>query len=666
MRILFFVYRQIVQKIIYPLALLSLIILWMLSTESGLQTTLQLAESFIPGQFKFKTVKGNWWTRIQFQDVRWTYPNFTFSAKTWSFNPNITTLLSNRLYLDNIVLEQAKINLLNPIQLATHPISIKSHATGIEFSPLLGNRTVKVQNPGHVEITIGEHTLKWSSDPKQNTLLNWALSTAPSEKLSIDSQGTLNIENPTRIQGSIAHLEFNFHSRTLGHLIFSNINIQDLNLEELLFAQKLSGSIHANIHHLNAISALFPVVARPAGDINVRLDLNGTLKDPEFILNATLENGKFYLPRERIKINDIHLSITGNLMDTLSLTGGGRAGEGQFKLSGTASPFLDHMPNLLTLKGKNLQLHDTANMFIIASPNLELQYRDHAFFLDGSLHIPKGAIIEREDMGNIVHSRDVVYATPTTTEKSFSTIEFFPNIQLVIDEGFRYIDNKLDMILKGKLQVEKREDGLYAGNGRLTIVEGQYRLDSGIQYIRKGRLLFVTGTLLNDPLLDIKMSPKNSTTQKKESIENNIYVYGTLKNPIIQLFETNQKTFETLAKMGLSSHAAKPEKGRKLESHLLRASPFIEKLQQNIGVEFGFEAKETQQNLDSPLAHTTTVFVISKPLSESFSIQVLTGIRGEHINSARLKYSLNKNFDTVLESGSDGTGADLTFSMESD
>lgn len=661
-----FLYNQILLKIVFPILLLSLLILWCLTTESGLRTAMQLSESFIPGRIRIQNVSGNLWTHVKFMDIQWEHPNFILTADTLSFTPNLKTLIENRIYLENIDLNKATITIRDHVKLNMAPISIQTHSVAIELTPVIGNKTFKLINPGHVEISSENHALQWTEVSKNTPAILWKLSSRPLEHLSIESNGLLKFDDFRRIAGQINHLALNFHSRTIGNLIFSNIDIHNFNIIELLSNRHLSGRVTANIANLNAISILFPVIARPKGEVNASLTVQGTLNKPSLMLEATLHNGKFYLPKDRIKINDIYLNIHGNLLETITLTGFGHAGEGQFKVSGTIAPFLPHMPNQLTLKGKNLQLHDTANMFITASPDVQLRYEDNAFFLNGLLEIPKGAIIEREDV-NIVHSRDVVFTDPIrVSEKGPNSVEFYPNIQLIIDEGFRYVGHKLDLVLKGKVRITKRDDGLYTGDGRLTIVEGQYRLDSGVQYTKQGRLMFVTGTLLNDPLLDIKMSPKNNAS-KRENIEDNIYVYGTLKNPHVQLFETTQKTFGALAKIGLSSNVPQTDRQRQLENRLLAGSnPIIDSLKQNIGVEFGFETKEVQRNLNSPLSKTTTVFVIGKPLTENFSFQVLTGIRGEHINSARLKYSFNDNWDTSIEHGTDGTGADITFSLQCD
>lgn len=669
MRIIAFVYHQILLKILYPLILCLCVFIWCFTTQSGLETLVQFSKVFIPGTLKIEAMRGTLWGHVELKNVHWNHPDFTFTASEVSFNPNIITLFNNRVYVNDITLSEATLMISNlkapsPIK----PIDINSHATAIVVEPLLGRSRLKLSKPGHVEISISNHVFKWVGDLEKDSILHWTFSSNAWEPLSIDAHGMLNVAYPNNVEGDIKALKFNFDPLSLRkHLIFSNISIKKIDLEQFLKAHSLSGSLYANIHQLNVISAFFPAIARPAGEIIAELQLKGYIQNPDLIVEVTLNNGKFYLPKDRIKINNIHAVLTGNLLETLQLNGFGNAGENSFTFKGSASPFLTDTANQLTLTGKNLQLHDTANMFIVASPDITLHYQDHAFYLQGIVEIPKGAIIQRNHQ-NIIRSQDVVF-TGSTTDKA-NPIGFYPNIQLIIDEGFRYIDNKLDITLKGKLQVEKREDGLYSANGRLTIVEGEYQLESGTQYIRKGRLLFVPGTLLNDPLLDIKMASK-SALQQKVSTENNIYVYGTLKKPIVQLFETNQKTFETLAKIGMSAHPSPTLNQKTLETRVLATGaqpvigklPFIETLQKNLGLEYGFETT----NLDSPLSRSTTVFVISKPLSENFSIQILKGIREKNISSARLKYSLNENFDAILESGTeDNIGADLQFSKECD
>jgi autotransporter translocation and assembly factor TamB len=632
---------------------------WLFSSESGLQTTLWFISHFTAEQFNYKTAKGTLWTRVTFTDVQLKYPDFYFKADQFSFDPNLHTLFRNRVYLNNLNFQKATIRFKQNM-----PIQLTSSLTALEFNLWGFPKVLKVLQPGTGELIWDQSAFKWTLDKESTNKLLWNLTISNPNTLSVESEGFLNIKNPKNVQGSIEHLKLNFHSPHLSNLNFYNIDIHDFNFSQLLDKQELQATLDAHINDLKVISMLFPVIARPSGEIHAELKLKGSLQDPILALQARLDQGYFALPKYKMKIKELALDISGDILKTLTLSGSGHSGDGQFRYTGHASPFMPDSPNELQLVGKNVQLHNTADMFIIASPEVKLTYKDHALFIEGIINIPQGAIIERENM-NIIHSHDVILLNNISKQPLPSPLTVYPSVQLIIQEGFRFLDNKLDIILKGKLSVEKRWDGLYAGNGRLTIVSGQYHLESGVQYINRGRLLFVTGTLLNDPLLDIKTSSKASPQAKDAST---LYVYGTLKKPKIQFFETSQQQFENLAKLGVSVNQPKSNEAQDKARFLATGTnPLIEKLQNKVGFQFGFDTKVTQTNLDAPFGRSSTVFVIGKPLTENLSIQFLQGIQSaDKTSTGRLKYSLSEHWDATVEHGSDGTGADLTFSVESD
>ncbi len=656
MRIVYYIYRHVIRNLIILLLLISVMFCWLLSSESGLQTTLWFITHFTREQFIYKTAKGTLLTRVEFSDIQLQYPEFYFKAAKFSFDPNLHTLFRNKVYLNNLNFQKAEIRFKQNM-----PMQLTSSLTALEFNLWGSPKVFKIMQAGTGEFAWDQNTFKWTLDNDNPDKLLWAVVISNPLNVSIESEGYLNIKNPKNVQGSIEHLKLNFHSPHLSNLNFYNMGISDFNFSKLIEKQELQATLDAHINNLNILSILVPAIARPSGEIHAELQLKGTLQDPILALNARLTQGYFALPKYRMKIKDLSLDLSGDILKTLTLSGSGRSGEGLFNCNGYASPFLPESPNELELVGKDLRLHNTADMFIIASPDIKLNYKDHALFIEGIIDIPQGAIIERENI-NIIHSNDVVFLNRDAKSSVSSPLTVYPNVQLIIHEGFKFLDNKLNIILKGKLGLQKREDGLYSGSGRLTIVSGEYRLESGVQYIHRGRLLFLTGTLLNDPLLDIKITSKPNPQANDAST---LYVYGTLKKPKIQFFETSQQQFDNLAKLGVSANQPKTNEGM-LQARALATgtNPLIEKLQTKMGLQFGFESKVTQKNLDAPFGGSTPVFVIGKPLTENLSIQFLQSI-GKN-STARLKYSLSEHWDASIESGTDGTGGDLTYSIETD
>jgi len=432
--------------------------------------------------------------------------------------------------------------------------------------------------------------------------------------------------------------------------------------------QKITGNITAQWSDLSRIYSFIPEIAKLKGSLDINGKITGSARHPLLSLQANIKKTAFFIPKQGIQIKNLDCKISGNLYEKFTLEGTGLAGDGAFTVKGTS--YLNKEPKAtLELNGKNLQIYNTTNIQIIASPAVTLNYANHMCFLQGSVQISEAYIFIRDNKNYASPSKDVVLVN-SKDENAAHPFKIVPSLYLKIENQLHFKGYGLDGIVGGKLAIDQRPDGLLSGTGRLTIKEGKYRLQGATRYIHHGHLLFPPGTLLSDPILDILISQKR-VGEQREGADVGIYVQGTLQNPLPHLYSSAPlQNADILSRLGLgSTEVTGTENQRQVltqTAFLLsgNANPFMDLLQTNLGLEeFSLESRET--NTISTQGGTDTVFVVGRPLSKKLYLQCLQNVM-EPVTTVKLKYFLGPYLSTSVETGTEGLGGDITFSMEKD
>jgi len=436
-----------------------------------------------------------------------------------------------------------------------------------------------------------------------------------------------------------------------------------------ILEQPIQGSLKGKIEDFRFVYSMAPHIEKIKGSLEIEGKIIGKLNKPLLQFSANLNQGMFFLPKLGIQPQNLKFQLMGELPGTLNITGKGIVGNGQFQLKGIAA-ILDQSKINLSIAGKKLQIYNTKDIKINASPEINLDYINNTFFVQGIVHIHESHISIHNQKNNPLLSQDVVLINSKTSDDSHP-FKLIPSLYLIIDNQLHYKGHGLDAVIGGKLDIEERPDGLLSGNGKLTINEGKYRIQGYTRFIHQGKLLFPTGTLLTDPLLDIRISEKRPE-EYKDGTDIGIYVQGTLQRPVMQLYSSNSnvKSSEILSRLGFGSTESTGEQRQVLSqtAFLLAGSvnPFIEALQDNLGIEeFSIGSRATQNSFATGDG-TDTVLVVGKSFTKKIYIQYLQSVM-EPIGTIKLKYFLNSQFTTSIETGTeDDIGVDLTFSMETD
>jgi len=705
--------RTIVRSVLYPCLFGLGLFIWILCTQSGLIVFYGILKQVIPGHLDVATLKGCLIDTLHIEGIHYVSETCSFQANSITVKTELQTqrlLYSPTLLLNKAVitfpkapntpltLTHAKANLTYPLRESWMSIQLENIAGTFKDAGFTGalqlhadHQTIKwVDAKG----TWGTHQFKirphqhqlatWTWTHKQLSasgliqfLPQWLVAAEgklilphSTERIALPGNQFYNLHYTGEItaklnqQGLALHLSAKENPK---NSVEGDILLPGFRITRSWHEQPLQGSLKGRLQDLSIAYLLAPAISRLKGNIELRATITGSLAKPLLHFNAQLDNSIFSIPKQRITLKAFSAHLEGNIPGILNMTSTGTLSGQSFFIKGHIDPLSPQKNTVFELSGHQLRIYNTPNIYVIASPRLLLRYTDNQLKITGDVSIPEAKITLAEAQNSVMRSNDVKIMDKPKDVPDSEPFYLDPNITLLIDEKLHFKGHGLDAIVGGQLHIERRLDGLYTGTGRLLIKEGKYRLQSSMGRIHKGRLVFPKGTLLTDPLLDIRISQKSDRLE--DPTEVGIYVQGTLLKPIYHLYSSDHlHQTEILSRLGLGGteieggsqhHQLLSQSAMLLSSG---AHPFIERLQNKLGLEeIGIQSR-TIHSIQVP-GGTDSALVIGKALSNKLYLQFLQGML-EPISLLRLKYALTSHVAVSVEKSTEGIGTDLSFSLE--
>ncbi|HEV2524534.1 MAG TPA: translocation/assembly module TamB domain-containing protein, partial [Gammaproteobacteria bacterium] len=639
------------------------------STESGCKTSFWIIKNVIPGDLQIEKVKGKWTDRLILQNVAYENSALQFSTEAVIFEPNMMSLLNSIIHVPFLKLEKASFIWK---QNSASPLFIENGVGQFQMTFNRQNLSIDIQNltgswfdmPLHAHAKINIIGKLFQIPTGTVVLGENKISITKSALLKNQFEWIVNLNNAKKIKA-------NFN----GYLVPEQAqNYWSGQLSKANFSSEITGDWFLRAPSIIQLSTTHITLKNITLQNNTqRLQIKGDFYYGKQGLNSNLHLASLFVPKQALTLKDLNLNISGKIGHPLLLKGSGYSGEGKFQVDGTLQ-FNTEKRLSLNLTGKNLQIYNTRNIQITGSPTLTLSLNNNTLFVDGTLLIHKAYLAMQDQKNVTLLSKDIVLTNSSDASTKANSFRIIPNVYVVIENNLHFDGYGIIGTVGGKLTINERPDGLLTGNGKLTIKEGKYRLQGATRYIHRGHLLFPPGTLLKDPLLDILIS-QNRVQQQGNITNTNIglYVQGTLLHPIYHPYssDSNLKSADILSRLGFGqSEATGDENQRQLFAQTAflfsgTANPFVDFLQKNLKLEeFNLESKPTNKTFYTQ-GGADTVLVVGKSLSEKLYLQYLQSII-EPIATIRLKYFLSRLFTASAETGTEGIGGDLTFSMEKD
>ena len=402
-----------------------------------------------------------------------------------------------------------------------------------------------------------------------------------------------------------------------------------------------------NFQDITPIMTFIPNITRLKGKLQgfIHLDHQSKLKT-----NLALKDITMSLPEYGIKIKPLNINFTANDTQTVFINGKGimRQGPGEFTLKGHLEPFSKNIPNILEISGDNIECINIPGYHLIASLKLKLVLllQQSALQITGNIIIPNGSInLDQQKSTSIVKSKDIVFIEQTGNSAK-NNFRILPNIDLRIESKTKLLGKGLDTTISGKLKIYTEND-IVLGDGRVSIKQGTYKLSGQEFIIEKGRFIYLPGTLIANPSLDIKILPKN-----KQQQDQYLYIEGTLNDPVIKDSGLANEHQAMLQLLSFGSDKIITSIKEKLHLH-----------------EFGVEEDNYISNQYKIKNHDESVlsnknFVVGKKINDKLHIQYLKTLNTTN-NTVRLKYIISPRWSLGIETSTEsGHGADLGFSLD--
>ncbi len=450
----------------------------------------------------------------------------------------------------------------------------------------------------------------------------------------------------------------------------------------------LSGNVKTHIKQIKTLSSLVPSVANLRGELDVDINLAGSLIKPEWLGYMHLKNAK--LPAtslgKKAILNDLRLTFLQD--NKVSLNGKGLWGSGEFTITG-GGQMLTQKPNFnIQLKGEKLLLSDTPEYYIVANPDLSLTLQNGNMNLTGQIVIPEADIKSLKSPEMVSASDDVVVISkkpqpkkaPALIEQGFGS-HITTHVELILKDKITYKGHGVSSKVGGRLEINQQPGQPPLAKGKLFLTNGTYKGYGKVFDISYGQILF-TGGPIYDPILDIRaqrtIEPQSTLASFKsnQAILAGVTFSGYLKSPKIGFYsnpsmpDSDIISYLIVGRPQSQINEAQAELLFQAVSQIANVMGGNRKdVQFNLAEklkldQLGFSKK--QNYIPTPGSHNPledTVFVLGKQLSSRLYLNYSVGL----VDSASqfgMRYALGKNVTIEAATGTQGSSADVLLSFE--
>lgn len=466
--------------------------------------------------------------------------------------------------------------------------------------------------------------------------------------------------------------------------------------------QKIDGFIKISLDSFSKLPGLFSSFKKFDGILQGDIKLSGTLKDPIFKGNTSLTNVNALINPYNTALQDFSIHLDFNHQD-VNISGKGRMGDGTLTIKGKSSVFDPYNLSLL-IDGNQLDIANTDEYQITASPSIKITFKKPTLFINGSIDIPKATISPQKfDTVTTLPATVIVTRGNARIIPTKSWLELWMKLKLSLGDAINLDVKGLTGNVTGNISIIGKPNLPVTATGELTIVNGKYAAYGEKLNIDKGRLIFSNGPLFN-PGLDIQASktiqqmslsptttpqtnspfpdmtamigmpslPEISTTGTQK-ITVGIKVLGTQDDPVVSLFSTPGGLSDTdilsYLLLGVRGSQASQAQGQLLliaaNALGFSGSNLTDGIQHSLGFsEFGLESStviDTSQQQPTPQQNTS--FAVGKFITPRVYVHYSMGILIP-INILNIRYLLTKRISIQSETSTLGNGVDVFYTLE--
>ena len=414
----------------------------------------------------------------------------------------------------------------------------------------------------------------------------------------------------------------------------------------------LSGDLSLDVRDLTWLELFSEDLAAPSGRLQGQLLLAGTRAQPQLSGQAQLQPFAAELPGLGVKLTEGAFTLVGNADGTSRLVGSVRSGEGVLAVEGSLNFRNAAAPLQLMLRGANVTLASTPELYLIGTPALTLRWLDDRLELRGTLAVPEArADLEALD-STVSVSPDVVVLDPVDANgERAKPLDMDFSVSLGDDVKLKGFG--LDGAMTGSLRLRERPGRRATALGTLQ-VSGKYRAYGQALKIQRARLSYADAPYDN-PALDIRAG------RDFEEVTVGVQVRGTAQRPETTVVSSpSMETSEALSWLVFGRPLSTTSAGetQQLGAAALALGAGGNLVAQQLGASLGLDEAGVRDSRNLGGATFTIGKYVLPRLFLSYGVSLVgTG------QVVTLKYLLTRGFDISIESGNE-SAASLNWRLE--
>ncbi|HEX6929199.1 MAG TPA: translocation/assembly module TamB domain-containing protein, partial [Gammaproteobacteria bacterium] len=416
---------------------------------------------------------------------------------------------------------------------------------------------------------------------------------------------------------------------------------------------RIDAELRASLDNLRLVPSLVPELSRLEGRVTARLDIEGRLDQPRVRGEAQLRDGRARILALGTDWKNVTLDLAAAGRE-ISMTGHAESGGGHIDIELDAQDTGDGLRGKARLTGENFKAVHTPEANIDISPRLALALQDRDLYIDGSVTVPFARIEPRDLSAAAQPSEDQVIVN---AEKRAADDGLRVHVAVTTHLGDDVRVNALGLKAKmdGQLTVTQQPGGPATGNGRLVIVEGEYKAYGQDLTLAKGEIIY-TGQPLANPGLDIRAERK-----PQPDITVGVAVRGPLAQPATTVYsDPPMSETEALAWLlfGRSIEQATGEEEGQISEAAIALGLGGQRLLGRVGRKLGVEEVRVEDVGDPERASLVLGKYLSPDLYVSYGIGLF-----DAVNSFRIRYRISSKWMLEATSGLKSS-ADFLYTIE--
>lgn len=423
-----------------------------------------------------------------------------------------------------------------------------------------------------------------------------------------------------------------------------------------LWRAPVQGRIHAVLPELAELAALVPNLQQLRGRLRADLTVAGSLDHPVLGGSGRLQQGQATISRLGLALKDVNVTVAAAGASTLSVRGGLASGPGTLTVTGTV-----HLPPTsawnaeLALRGQRVQVANTRQARVLASPDLKLVVHPGRIELSGQLTVPEAHLAPIAASEAVRPSPDVVVtgAGAPTPQPRWQVVS---DVQLRLGEQVHFTGYGFKGRIGGALRLRDQPGKVTTARGDLRVMDGTYQAYRQDLTVQHGLLSF-TGGPVDNPGLEL------SAVRVVGDVTAGVRVRGTAQDPVLSLFSTPSMADSDILSylmLGRPMTQVSQSQGKQLMSAASSSAGLVggDVLAGWIGKQLGISDVHVQREQQTQQPQLVLGTYLSPRLYVSYGLGLF-----DNANTVRLRYKIGRKWTLQGETGSQ-SGGDILYTIE--